>query len=110
MVAYIKITANGQEVKDAQRKQSEHSQAIFAEQDPIKKRKLEKVKVMVPEVQYKDSELLFDINDVKFAFINHEGAIAISIDGEKFVINYVEETWKQLQAHFAKNKFKGGLL
>ncbi len=110
MVAYIKITANGQEVKDAQKRQSEHSQAVFAEQDQIKKRKLEKVQVIVPEVQYKDSELLFDIDDVKFAFINHEGAIAISVDGEKFVINYVEETWKQLQEHFTKPRFKGNLL
>lgn len=110
MVGYIKITANGQEVKDAQRKQSEHSQAIFAEQDPIKKRKLEKVQVLIPEVQYNDTELLFDVEDVKFAFINHEGAIALSIDGEKFVINYTEDTWKQLQAHFAKTKFKGSLL
>lgn len=105
MKALIKITANLEQINEAKKKKAEIEQKMFTCQDEVVKKNLEKTLPEIPEVQYKNTPLLFSPDDVEWAFINVEKKIAVSIRSEKFVIEYDSEVWNAIKASMqSRNK------
>lgn len=106
MKATISITANAKEIQEANAKNRELEQKIFTTADTTLKKFLQKELVEVPEVEYKQTQLVFCPQDVEWAFINIEDKIALSIRSEKFVIDYDANVWKAITESMATRNAK----
>lgn len=56
-----------------------------------------KLGLEIPELKYRDADFYFDITKVTLFFINDDGEINISIDGDMWTLYHTEELWKALE-------------
>lgn len=105
MIAQIKVLSNAIEIEKAQKEfQSiaQKNQEIDKTNQSISKAKrVDLIELpKIPDAEYKGSDLLIDIQDVKLAFVNSTGEISIKYLGDNFNLIYSDEIWNQLKARF----------
>lgn len=58
------------------------------------------VYIEIPKEIYESSDMLFNLNDVKYSYINPRGNILIAIDNDYFEIEYNNIVWDELKKKF----------
>lgn len=105
MIAQIKTLANAKEIEVKQK----DYQFIVQQNQMIEQKNKELAKAKrimlldlptIPEPEYKPSDLLLDISDVKLAFVNSTGEISIKYLGDNFNLIYSDEVWEKLKQRF----------
>lgn len=106
MIAQIKTLANAKEIEKAQKDCqfiTQQNQAI--EQKNKETSKAKRIMLLdlptIPDAEYKGSDLLLDIEDIKLAFVNSNGEISIKYHGDNFNLIYSDEVWEQLKKRFS---------
>lgn len=105
MIAQIKTLANAKEIEVKQKDyQFIVQQNQMIEQKNKELAKAKRVMLLdlptIPEPEYKPSDLLLDIEDIKLAFVNSTGEISIKYHGDNFNLIYSDEVWKKLKQRF----------
>lgn len=106
MIAQLKVLANSKEIEEAQ---NEFKSIDLQNQEIDKKNKeLAKAKRVeylkypaIPEPEYKNNDLLIDIQEISLAFVNSNGEISIKYKGDNFNLVYSNEVWKQIIERFS---------
>jgi len=105
MIAQLKVLANAKEIEGAQKEYQNIAQQnamIDAKNKELAKAKREPLIPLpiVPEPQYKSSDLLIKETEVSLAFVNSTGEISIKYQGDNFNLVYSDEVWNQLKNQF----------
>lgn len=105
MIAQIKVLANAKEIEIKQKEFQEvaqKNQQIEKENAQLSKAKRVDLIAypVVPEPEFKPSDLLIDIDCVNLAFVNSNGEISIKYQGDNFNLIYSDEVWKKLKERF----------
>lgn len=95
MIAKLKVTSNVAEIKAAHKAQQEVDE--HNKQKGVK----HKPAVAIPEMQFKENEILLDVAGVTLAFVNAEGEIAVKYQGDNFNLVYSDEVWDTLKKRFS---------
>lgn len=109
MIAQIKTLANAKEIEVKQKEYQEIAQKNHEiEKSNSQLAKAKRVDLIefpvVPDAEYKPSDLLLDIEDIKLAFVNSNGEISIKYHGDNFNLIYSDEVWGALKNRFTKKQ------
>lgn len=105
MIAQIKVLANAKEIESAQIEYKETAQKNHdIEKSNSQLAKARRIDLLpypiIPEQEYKPSDLLIDANHVTLAFVNSNGEISIKYQGDNFNLIYSDEVWNKLLFRF----------
>ncbi len=109
MIAQIKTLANAKEIEKAQNEYKEIAQKNHeiekANSQTAKAKRVDLIEFpIIPDAEYKGSDLLLDIEDIKLAFVNSTGEISIKYHGDNFNLIYSDEVWNELKNRFTKKQ------
>lgn len=105
MIAQIKTLANAKEIEVKQNEYKEIAQKNHEiEKNNSQLSKAKRVDLIalpsIPDAEYKGSDLLLDIDDIKLAFVNSNGEISIKYQGDNFNLIYSDDVWHRLMQRF----------